>query len=85
MIFHGVGMLIVLVGGFGLLAKLKPGGSMFPHWAYIKLGIWLVLGGSVAVIARKQEWAKGLWFLIWLLAGAAAYVGVYWDAIWPGA
>ena len=85
MIFHGVGLLIVLVGGFGLLAKLKPGGEMFPNWAFIKLGIWLVLGGLVAIIARKQAWAKGLWFVVWLLASAAAFVGIYWDALWPGA
>ena len=35
-ISHGVGLLFLLVGGFGLLARLQLAQNM-PNWVYIKL------------------------------------------------
>ncbi|MEC9071262.1 MAG: hypothetical protein VX938_02740 [Myxococcota bacterium] len=81
MIFHGLGLVLVLLGGFGLLAKLKPGGEMFPSWAFIKVGIWFVFGGLTAVIAKKREWAKGLWYGTLVLASVAAGIGLYWEVL----
>ena len=51
-VLHGVGLLIILVSGFGLAARL---GYMhgLPNWIYIKLGIWLALGGAATVIKRQ--------------------------------
>mgnify|MGYP003495034197 CR=1 FL=1 len=51
-ILHGVGVLIILVSGFGLAARL---GYMqqLPNWIYIKLAIWLCLGGAIALVKRQ--------------------------------
>ena len=51
-ILHGVGLLIVLVSGFGLAARL---GYMqqLPNWIYIKLAIWILLGGSLVIVKRQ--------------------------------
>ena len=74
-IVHGISLLVLLVSGFGLLAKLGIHG--IPSWAWIKLGVWLLLGGIVVLIKR---WAQGrliLWMIIPLLASIAAYLGVF--------
>lgn len=70
---HGVGMLLLLVAGFGILAKLKLG---FPAWVHPKLLIWLILGAA-PVIAKKAPPARiALFFVVTALGLAAAYLGV---------
>ena len=71
---HGVGLLIVVIAGFGMLTQLRLG---FPGWVWAKLVIWLVFGAAVALPYRKPGLAKPLLFLLPLLGGLAAYLGIY--------
>lgn len=73
---HGTGLLLALVGGFGLLARL---GIKFPWdgWVFVKLGIWLVLGGVFSVFLRKPQVSKPLWGILILLFVLAAYLANY--------
>jgi len=73
-ITSGVGLILVLLGGFGLLAKLKYG---FPGWAIVKLVIWIAFGGLIAVANRKPALAKGLWWGV-LVLGLIAVSMVLW-------
>lgn len=75
-IFHGIGMFLAFVAGFGLMARLGIMGG-WPTWIFVKLGVWLILGGLPALIYRKAAWAKLLWILIFVFAGLAAYMAVY--------
>ena len=68
---NGVGLILALIGGFGMLAKLGLG---FPGWAVTKLGIWLVFGGSIAVANRKPEFGAYLWWGLIVLGAAAVYL-----------
>ena len=72
---HGIGLLLVLVAGFGMLARL--GVSGLPAWVWMKLGIWLLLGGSVAVVQRSERLAAPLLALLPLLGGLAAWIAVH--------
>jgi len=72
-ITHGVGLLIVLIGGFGMLGGMSP----MPLWVIGKLLVWLFLGAEMALILRKSEWVGKLWWLTILAAGFAAYLVVY--------
>lgn len=47
---HGIGLLIMLVSGFGIIAKLNLG---FPTWVIVKIFLWLVMG-AMLVIAKKR-------------------------------
>lgn len=67
---HGVALLVVFVAGFGLMARLGIM-SGWPTWIYIKLALWLVLGGSVALLRRTPQLGK-LWLWLLPLVGAAA-------------
>ena len=73
---HGIGLLVLLISGFGLLAKLGYL-SALPTWSIVKLGLWVVLAGSIALAKRKTEWGLAL-LSLWILAGTlAAYLCVF--------
>lgn len=69
-ITSGIGLLIILIAGFGLISKL--GHSFTEPWLLVKMAVWLVLGGLIAVINRKPGAALLVWCLLILLAGIAA-------------
>ena len=73
---HGIGMLLILVGGFGMLARLGLdfGAS---HWVHVKLLIWLLLGAAVALPWRVPALTKPLWAVAPLLGMAAAALALY--------
>jgi len=76
MMWHGIGLLISIVSGFGMLAKLGIMGTM-PVWAWIKIGLWLVLG-FLPVLAKRRVIATPLVVLIAAITGAAlAYLGYF--------
>lgn len=67
---HGIALFLVLLGGFGMLARLDVG---FPGWIGAKLGIWLVLGGLI--VARKSPtWSARAMVLLPLLAALAGWI-----------
>lgn len=71
--YHGIGLLILLVAGFGLIAKLKL--SYTAPWVIGKFIIWLALGG-LPVLAKKRVLQPGVIVLIAVaLGGVAAYLG----------
>ncbi|MEE9537806.1 MAG: hypothetical protein V3W10_00525 [candidate division NC10 bacterium] len=72
-ITHGVGMFLILLGGFGMLARLGIFLS-WPGWVIVKVIIWIVLGALIAVIFRKPTLAKPLWWITIVLGGLAAYL-----------
>ena len=73
-ITHGVSMLVILVAGFGLLARL---GLSLPGWAIAKLVIWLAFGGWIAVINRKNEATALHWVVLSILGIAATLLAIY--------
>ncbi len=72
MMTHGIGMIVVLVGGMGAHAKLALG---WQGWVFGKLGLWFVAGGLVAVASRKPSGA--LWWACITLFGLATWLAVY--------
>jgi hypothetical protein len=74
-ISHGLGLLMALVGGFGLLARLGMAQSM-PHWVYVKLVIWLFLGGAISVVKRKGHMGWPLYGVLIALFVVASYLAV---------
>ncbi len=70
---HGISAFLVLLGGFGMLARI--GGGM-EGWVWAKVLIWVVLGGVLAVARRSPIWSSRLLWIVPLLAtlaGVLAY------------
>ena len=75
-IAHGVGLVAILVGGFGMLANLYPGESpMSLSWVHIKLTIWVALGGGLTLLKKKPEYAKEIVIIAFVLLFAAGSIG----------
>ena len=69
-ITSGVGLTLILVAGFGLVAKL--GYNYTETWILVKFVIWLLLGGLIVLINRKPQLAMLLWCLLIALSATAA-------------
>jgi len=71
---HGTALFIMLVAGFGALAKLGVGG--LPGWVTTKLVIWLVLG-AIVVPARRMPEKKGTWIAaVVVLASSSGWLAI---------
>lgn len=81
-ILHGIGMTLLLVSGFGLLARLGMVSGL-PWWIYVKIALWLIMGGSMILAKRKAQWGFPL-LLFWIaVVSLAAYFGVNWAYFSP--
>lgn len=69
-IFHGLGLLLVLVAGFGLLARLQIG---FPGWVYVKIAAWIGLGALTLLPKKKPQLGSLAFVSAIILAGLAVY------------
>lgn len=73
-ITSGIGLFLVLLGGFGLLARLGYG---WPLWILVKVVIWVALGALIAVINRKPELSGTTWWGTLLLGLVAILMVVF--------
>ncbi|MDH3402075.1 MAG: hypothetical protein OES32_09415 [Acidobacteriota bacterium] len=71
---HGMGLVLILVSGFGTVARLGLGLS---GWVWGKLAIWLVLGAAAMAFKRAPGLATALLWLLPVLGGVAAWLAVY--------
>jgi hypothetical protein len=72
---HGTGLFLMLLGGFGMLARMGIV-SAWPGWVWAKLALWLLLGALLSVPFRMPKAAKVMWFLLPLLTGLGAFIAL---------
>jgi hypothetical protein len=75
-ITHGLGLVFILVAGFGLLARV---GITWPWsgWVFVKLSIWLVLGGVTGLIYKVGARGQWLWYVVIVLGVIAVYMAIF--------
>ncbi|MBL7555837.1 MAG: SirB2 family protein [Bdellovibrionaceae bacterium] len=74
-ILHGIGLLILLVSGFGLAARLGFM-SQLPTWVYIKLVLWLAVGAALTMVKRQVMGPMALYLFIVVLGILASVTAV---------
>ena len=73
MISHGIALVLLLVAGFGMQAKLQIG---FPGWLIAKVVLWLFFG-AMPVLAKKGVLKPtAAWALAVVFGAAAVLLGV---------
>ena len=78
-ICQGIGLLVMLVSGFGLLAKLHPG---YPPFAIVKTVLWVVIA-MLPLLFRKLKTPLGVAIIVSVtLVGIMAWLGVMKPALW---
>ena len=70
---HGLGLLIMLVAGFGMQAKGSLG---FPGWMIAKLGVWVLIAVTPVAMKRGMLPAGLAVLLMFALGGAAAWLAL---------
>jgi len=78
-ILQGTGLFVMLVSGFGLLAKLQLG---FPHFAIVKTVLWLVIGGMPVALRRLRIPIPAGIVISLMLVGILAWLGVMKPGLW---
>jgi hypothetical protein len=77
MIMHGVGLLVMGVAGFGMMARMDPP-IMAPDnwgvWLILKMIIWLAIGALPTLIKSGTIPRKVGWIVIVALAAVAAWL-----------
>ena len=77
---HGAGLFLMLLGGFGMLARLKLPET--PSWLWMKIGLWLVLG-SLPAAQRKVKVVNQFIVPAMLVLGLmAVYLVLYKPQLW---
>jgi hypothetical protein len=74
--WHGTTLFLVLLGGFGALARLGIEDGL-PGWIWVKIAMWVVLAAIVAIPYRKPELARPLFWLLPLVGTVAVYMALY--------
>jgi hypothetical protein len=74
---HGIAMLLILTGGFGMLARMGVMHAGLPGWIYAKLLIWVAFGGAMALVYRGKPQSKLVLFALPVLGVLAAVVALY--------
>lgn len=77
-IAHGAALFLILLGGFGMLARLDiTHGLGLPGWIWAKLGIWTLLGAAVFVARRSPSLSGRLLVVMPVLAVLAGVIALY--------
>ena len=74
-ITHGIGLVLILIGGFGLLARINQ--SVLQLWVSLKLSIWFIFGFYTLLLHKRILKPNVSWFVILGLATSAIYVVQY--------
>jgi hypothetical protein len=73
---HGAALVLILVAGFGLVARLGLE-SPFPLWVWLKIGLWFAFGAAAVVIKKVKDNAAVWIYLVPLLGAVAAYLAIF--------
>jgi len=77
-ILHGLGSLLIVVAGFGMLARFDLSDGAFPFgWVMVKVVIWLLLSVAILLPYQRPQLARYLIILMPILGGAAAALALF--------
>src|SRR5689334_1879060 len=73
---HGIGLLLIVIAGFGMLGRLGIRSSL-PSWVIGKLVVWVLLGLSLSLAKRKLLPSSLFMVTFVFLGGIATYLALW--------
>lgn len=74
--FGGVGMFLILLGGFGMLARLEIHGG-FPGWIYAKLALWTIAALMLGAVLRQKLGGGAVSHAFFIVGAAAGFLALW--------
>lgn len=74
---HVIAAFLIVLGGFGMLARLGVMHGALPNWAVAKLTIWVLAAATIALPYRGRTPARMSLILVPALLLAAAATALY--------
>ncbi|MCB0422066.1 MAG: hypothetical protein KDD61_13800 [Bdellovibrionales bacterium] len=74
-IVHGIGLTLAILGGFGLLARLKISAS--EGWVLLKIAFWVLLAVFSLLAYRAPRMVTLFWGVLFFIGGTAVYLVQY--------
>ncbi|HET9133974.1 MAG TPA: hypothetical protein VFN90_06705 [Gemmatimonadales bacterium] len=74
---HGIALFLILLGGFGMLARLGIVQGGLPGWIWAKLAIWVALPVIGTMPYRKPATAKAVLLALPVIGALSAYFAIY--------
>lgn len=74
---HGIALLLILIGGFGMMARMGIMATGWPGWLHVKMTIWVLLPLLGWLGARKPQYSRATMILMPVIGGFAAWVAIY--------
>lgn len=78
-IAQGIGLLVMIVSGFGSLAKLGLG---FPHFAIVKTALWVVIAMLPLLFRKLKTPLIAEILIVLILVALMAYLGIVKPVLW---
>ncbi len=75
-VLHGAALFLILLGGFGMLARLQLAQDGLPPWVYLKLAIWAVMALMGTLLYRSPSTARWMLVALPMLGMVAAWIGL---------
>ncbi|MBK7596943.1 MAG: hypothetical protein IPJ11_17470 [Gemmatimonadetes bacterium] len=77
-ILHGTGAFLILLGGFGMLARIGVShGANFPPWLWVKVMVWIFLAAAPFLPYQRPAMARWLMLGLPVAGGVAAVMAIY--------
>ena len=71
---HGIALVLLLVAGMGMTAKLGYG---FPGWVIAKMVIWCIFGAAIVLAKKKILQGPAAWAVMIALGTLAGYIALF--------
>lgn len=75
-IHHGVALVMILVSGFGMMARMHYSFGD-NKWLFVKIACWLIMGGFTALAYKRIIPTNWLWWVGLSIAGTAVTMVVF--------
>ena len=70
----GIALLVILVAGFGMLAKIT---LVHLGWISTKIVIWIFFAAMIVLVKKLPKQGHWFWYIAWVFGISAVYMALF--------
>lgn len=75
--FHGIALVLLLISGFGMIAKSGGSFGYSDGWIIAKIVIWVLFGAMIVIAKKRVLGGAAGWSAAIVLGAIAAFMALY--------